>query len=239
MSAGPMSTWPPIPPNPPDPPFPRHTPWLPEPRPMTPGPVSASASLIVGARDWLGERLLDQRVVALAGELDAETVNRAVAALALLDTDGDDPVQLRLSGVSADLDTAFPVVDPLDLMGVPVRATCVGTLTGAAVALLAVADQRIAGPHAILQLSEPRPPTGIPGREVQARAAEYARQLRRLQERIAAACGRPVDEIAADMRAGRLLTAQEAQEYGLVDTAGPDRQGPGGASPRPSVGPVP
>ena len=220
------STWPPLPPNPPDPPFPRHTPWLPEPRPSAPGPVSASASLMIGMGDWLGERLLAQRVVALAGELDAETVNRTVAALALLDADGDEPVRLRLSGVGADLDTALPVVDALDLMGVPVHATCVGTLSGAAIALLAVADRRTAGPHAILRLSEPRAPGGIPGREVEARAAEYARQLRRLQERIAAACRRPVEEIAADMRSGRLLTAQEAVGYGLVDDAEPARRPP-------------
>jgi ATP-dependent Clp protease protease subunit len=218
------STWPPLPPNPPDPPFPRHTPWLPEPRPTAPGPVSASASLMVGAPDWLGERLLDQRVVALAGELDAETVNHTVAALALLDANGDDPVRLRLSGVSADLDTVFPVVDALDLMGVPVHATCVGTLTGAAIALLAVADQRIAGPHALFQLSEPRSPGGIPGREIEARAAEHGRQLRRLQERLAAACDRPVEQIAADMRSGRLLTAQEGVEYGFLDAAEPVRR---------------
>jgi ATP-dependent Clp protease protease subunit len=221
---GPAGTWPPIPPNPPDPPFPRHTPWLPEPRPTAPGPVSASASLMVGTRDWLGERLLDQRVVALAGELDAEAVNHAVAAFALLDANGDDPVHLRLSGVSADLDTVFPVVDALDLMGVPVHATCVGTLTGAAIALLAVADQRTAGPHALLQLGEPRSPRGIPGREVEARAAEFTRRLHGLQERIAAACGRPVEEVAADMRAGKLLTAEEAVEYGLVDSAEPARR---------------
>jgi ATP-dependent Clp protease protease subunit len=181
---------------------------------------------MIGMGDWLGERLLAQRVVALAGELDAETVNRTVAALALLDADGDEPVRLRLSGVGADLDTALPVVDALDLMGVPVHATCVGTLSGAAIALLAVADRRTAGPHAILRLSEPRAPGGIPGREVEARAAEYARQLRRLQERIAAACRRPVEEIAADMRSGRLLTAQEAVGYGLVDDAEPARRPP-------------
>jgi ATP-dependent Clp protease protease subunit len=216
MSA-PMGTWPPLPPNPPDPPFPRHTPWLPEPRPVERGPVSANASVLLGTGDWLGERLLHQRVVALAGELDEETVNRAVASLALLDSEGDDPVQLRLSGVSADLDAALPVVDALDLMGVPVHATCVGTLTGAAIALVAVADRRIAGPHAILQLSEPRAPGGVPGREVEARAAEYRRQLHALQERIAAACRRPVEQIATDMRSGRLLTAQEAVDYGLVD----------------------
>ena len=62
----PSSTFPPLPPSPPDPPFPRHTPWLPEPRPMAPGPVSASAWLLVRDGDRLAERLLDQRVVALA-----------------------------------------------------------------------------------------------------------------------------------------------------------------------------
>jgi ATP-dependent Clp protease protease subunit len=230
MSA-PMGTWPPLPPSPPDPPLPRHTPWLPEPRPVGPGPVSASASLMVGQRDWLDERLLDQRVVALAGELDAETVNRTVASLALLDAGGDDPVRLRLSGVSADLDTALPIVDALDLMGVPVHATCVGTLTGAAIALIAVADHRTAGAHAILQLIEPRTPSGIPGREVEARAAEHAARLRGLQERLAEACGRPVEQIASDMRSGRLLSAAEARDYGLVDVAEPTR--------RPGTGPTP
>ena len=53
---------------------------------------------MVAAADWLAQRLLDQRVVALAGELDAETVNRTVAALGLLDATGDEPVRLRLSG---------------------------------------------------------------------------------------------------------------------------------------------
>jgi ATP-dependent Clp protease protease subunit len=179
--------------------------------------VSASASLVVGAPDWLAERLLDQRVVALAGELDEETVNRAVAALALLDAAGDEPVRLRLSGVSADLDGALTLVDALDLVGAPVHATCLGTLTGAAVALLAVADRRVAGTHATLHLCEPRAPRGVPRHEIEAWAAEHARQLRRLQERLASACGQPVEQLAADMRAGRLLDVTEARAYGLVD----------------------
>jgi ATP-dependent Clp protease, protease subunit len=208
-------TFPPLPPQPPDPPRPRHDPWQPEPRP--PGPSSASASVVIGGLDWLAERLLDRRVVALAGELDAETVNRTVAALGLLDASGDAPVELRLSGVSADLDAALTLVDALDLMGAPVHATCLGTITGAAVAVLAVADRRVAGQHATVHLCEPRAPHGIPGRELEAMAAEHARRLRRLQERLADACGRPVDDVAADMRAGRLLSAQEAQDYGLVD----------------------
>ena len=213
----PLGTHPPLPPQPPEPPVPRPNPWSPEPRPVSPGPVSANASLSVASADWLGERLLDQRVVALAGELDAETVNRTVAALALLDATGDEPVRLRLSGVSADLGSALTLLDALELMGAPVHATVLGTLTGPAIALLAVADRRTAGPHAMLHLCEPRGPHGIRGQELDSWAAEHARQLHRLQERLAAACARPVDEVAADMRAGRLLTVPEAQEYGVVD----------------------
>jgi ATP-dependent Clp protease protease subunit len=192
--------------------------------------------MVVGVRDWLAERLLDQRVVALSGELDDDTVNRAVAALALLDATGDEPVRLRLSGVSADLDTALPIVDALDLMGAPVHATALGTLTGPAVALLAVADHRVAGPHAVLHLREPRTPRGTHGREIESWAAEHARQLRRLQERLAAACGRPVEDIAADMAAQRLLTADEAKDYGLVDTTEPTR--PAEATRRQAAGPI-
>ena len=53
---------------------------------------------------------------------------------------------------------------------------------------------------------------------------------RRLQERLAEACGRSVEEIAADMRAGRLLTAQEARDYGLVDAPEPPGRAATGSS---------
>jgi ATP-dependent Clp protease protease subunit len=211
------------PPLPPEPPFPRPTPWLPELRPVAPGPVSANASLTIGARDWLDERLLDQRVIALAGELDDEVGNRTVAALALLDADGDDPIQLRLSGFSALVTSVLPIVDALDLTGAPVHATALGILTGPAITLLAVADRRTAGPHALFQLREPRSPRGEHGRDVERLAAAHAREAALVHERLATACGRPIEEVAADMRAGRLLTAQEARDYGLVDHIEPTR----------------
>lgn len=227
----PFGSRPPLPPQPPEPPVPPRTPWLPDPRPFAPGPVSANASLSVSPVDWLGERLLEQRVIALAGELDDETVNHTVAALALLDATGDDPVGLRLSGVSAALGSALTLLDALELLGVPVHATALGTLTGPAIALLAVADRRTVGRHATLHLCEPRSPHGIRSHEPESEAAEHARQLRRLQERLAAACGRTADDVAADMRTGRLLSAEEAQVYGLADATEPPGSAPTGPVP--------
>jgi ATP-dependent Clp protease protease subunit len=178
-------------------------------------------SWIVDTRpDWLTERLIERRLLALAGELDRDAANRRVAELALLDASGDEPVTLHLTGVSADLDTALTVVDALDLTGVEVQARCLGTITGAAVAILAVADRRTAGPHATVHLREPRPPHDITGRELETLADRHERQVRRLQNRIAQACRRPIEAVAADMRAHRVLTDEQAREYGLIDSFG-------------------
>lgn len=221
-----MSSWPP-------PDEPRRTPWQPEPYPPSPLPSSPSQWHLVDSHpEWLSERLLDRRMVSLAGPLDAEAANRAVASLALLDASGDDPVELRLCDVDADLDVALTVVDTLDLMGVPVHATCLGKLTGLAIAILAVADRRTAARHATLHLREPRTQCSGHAGDVATHAEHHQRRLRLLQERVARACRRPTDAVAADMRAGRILTAEEAQGYGLVDAvaAGPSRRPP--ASPR-------
>lgn len=174
-----MSTWP-------LPREPRPTPW--EPTPPAPTPLPSAPSLwqfFDLRRDWLAERLFEQRIVSLTGRLDAEAANQASAKLMLLDASGDEPVELHLCDVEADLDVALTLVDTLDLMGVPVHATCLGELTGLAVAILAVADRRTAGPHASLRLSEPR--TQLHGRsdEVAVHAEHHQRQLRRLQERLA------------------------------------------------------
>jgi ATP-dependent Clp protease protease subunit len=47
-------------------------------------------------------------------------------------------------------------------------------------------------------------------------AEQHRHQTRTLVERIAVACGRDADQVAADLRSGRLLTASEAVDYGLV-----------------------
>ena len=130
-------------------------------------------------------------------------------------------MDLRLSGVTADLGVALTLVDALDLMGAPVHATCLGTLTGPAVALLAVADRRSGRAARHAAPVRTAGPHGLPGRELETLAAEHGRQLRRLQERMAESCRRTADELAADMRAGKLLTTDEAREYGLVDRAEP------------------
>lgn len=189
--------------------------WNPQPSPDRDDEPGRAADGAVP--HWLSDKLFARRLVMVSGWLDADRAGRAAGELMLHDADSDDPVELHLTDVDADLDAAITLLDVIELMGVPVRVSVAGRVRGPAVALLAAGDQRTLRPHATVELCEPRVevPAGRAS-ELVVQAADYARRLRRVQERIATTCGRPIDEIATDMRTGRFLDPAAAADYGLT-----------------------
>jgi len=97
---------------------------------------------------------------------------------------------------------------------------------GAAIAVLAAADRRLAYRHATVRISEPPAAMVVGTADVVAAAAgQYLRELEELAERIAVVTGKPRSRIEDDLSAGRVLTAAEARDYGLIDeiVGGPER----------------
>lgn len=175
--------------------------------------------------DWLETELYRRRTLQLAGTLDDETGARLAAALMTMDAEGDDAVELRMTSSAGSIDAAFALIDTIDLLGVPVNATAMGAVFGPAAFVLALCPTRRAAPSALIRLSEPTSShLGAPDELVRA-AAEEARRMETLIERLAHACGRPAQEIGADIRTGRTFTAQEAVEAGLVDEISLGRRG--------------
>jgi ATP-dependent Clp protease protease subunit len=171
------------------------------------------------ARDaWLQEQLFSRRILLLNGYVDMAAANRAAAQLMLLDGISDAPIQLHLSSPDADLAAALALVDTLELVTAPVHAVVIGQVGGAALGILSVADDRRAQVHATFRLVEPR--TDLQGGnadEVADQVAQHNRLLLDLQDRLAAATGRQIIDVAADMQRGKFMTAAEALEYGLLD----------------------
>lgn len=175
---------------------------------MTPPPAMA---------DWLEAELYRRRTLQLAGALDDEVGARLAAALMTLDAEGDEAVELRLTSPGGSLDAAFSLIDTVDLLGVPVRATAVGGVFGPAAFVLALCPVRLASPSALIRLSKaPVSHRGAADDLVRAAAAEEER-LNGLVERLANACGRDSDEVREDVRNSRTFTATEALEAGLID----------------------
>jgi ATP-dependent Clp protease protease subunit len=160
---------------------------------------------------------MEQRVVLLHGPLDDATVTRVSAELMTLDADGDDAVTLRIDCGEAALAPALTLMDVVELMGVPVRAVCLGQVGGGAVGVLAVCAHRAAMPSTRFTLSEPATQMEAPVRNVAQWAELRTAERGRFCDRVGAAVGKPAAEVGADLERGRFFGAAEALQYGLLD----------------------
>ena len=109
----------------------------------TPGPARMADT--GDPRSWMRKQLFDRRIVLLSGPLDDQAGNEIGATLMTLDALG------RRTGAPADrqrwgtLSAALALMDIIDVLGVPVRASCVGQAAGPAVGVLAVCSHRLDG----------------------------------------------------------------------------------------------
>jgi ATP-dependent Clp protease protease subunit len=157
------------------------------------------------------------RVVSLSGPLDDQAGNQIGIELMTLDATGDGPVHLQIDSDGGTLGAALALMDIIDVLGVPVRATGVGRVIGPAIGVLAVSSHRSVASHARLRFAEPSVELRGSARDLQLLASAHADQWRAFCTRVSEASGRSLPQVldAAD-RAG-YMTAQEAVDYGLAD----------------------
>jgi ATP-dependent Clp protease protease subunit len=176
-----------------------------------------------GWTDQVRARLFEQRVVLLSGDLDPSRANQAAAELMTLDATGDSPVQLRITCGDGDVDAALSLMDVVDLMGVPVHATCLGLVGGPVLGVLAACAVRACTPHSRFHLFEPPLRHDGTAHELEQFATLRAERWRTYCSRLATLVGVPGTDLRADLASGRFLSAREALAYGLVDTVAGDR----------------
>ncbi|MEV4637145.1 ATP-dependent Clp protease proteolytic subunit [Actinoplanes sp. NPDC049548] len=167
---------------------------------------------------WLEERLFDQRIVMVRGPLHSHAATGIAAALLTLDAAGPEPVQLHVACDGGDLNAAHAITDVIDAMAAPVHAVVTSEAGGAVLAVLAAAQRRSAYRHARFKLVEPRA-AGVTGTAdaVAAAAGQHLRELEELVLRLVETTGQTRSRIEDDLSAGRVLNAQEAKDYGLID----------------------
>ena len=197
--------------GPPPPPFPG--PAEPE---TIPGPARGQLWFAPAEPVSIYEQLLARRIVLANGQLTDESATRLCAQLLTLDAEGDQPIRFELQNLGAELTAAITLIGVLDTVGVPVRARVAGRMSGAALGVLAACPERAAYPNSVFAMSEPTVEFGGTVAVVTAREEQTRTMVDGLYERLAEASGHEVDEIRADARAYRVLTAAEARDYGLV-----------------------
>lgn len=166
-------------------------------------------------------RLLEDRIVFLGTRLDDEVANGVMAQLLCLQADSPNrEISLYINSPGGAFSALTAIYDTMAHLKPDIRTFCLGQAgTEAAILLAAGArGKRTALRHSRVTLGQPRLDLGEgPAADLTIRAAEIARTREVTEELLAACTGRPAGEIRHDLERDRILTADEALAYGLID----------------------
>jgi ATP-dependent Clp protease protease subunit len=167
-------------------------------------------------------RLLKERIIFLGTPIDDNVANLIMAQL--LHLEGDDPdkdIALYINSPGGVMTSLMAIYDTMHFIKPAVATYCMGQAASAAAVLLAAGapGKRFALPHARIMLHQPH----IGGLEGQATDIEiHAREIIRVKDEmnqiLADHTGTPLAKVKTDTERDFWMTAQEAREYGVVDT---------------------
>jgi len=167
-------------------------------------------------------RLLGHRVVFLGRPVDDEVANLIVAQLLHLESDDPDkPIALYVNSPGGSMDSMFAIYDTMQHIRPAVHTTCIGMAASAASLILAGGEDgsRSILPHGRVMIHQPWiQNVGGQASDIEIHAQEILRMRSMANEILARHTGQDVERVARDTDRDRWLTADEAVEYGLVDT---------------------
>lgn len=175
----------------------------------------------LGLGDSVYQRLLKERIIWLGGEVRDENANAICAQLLLLAAeDPDRDIYLYINSPGGSVTAGMAIYDTMQYIKPQVQTVCLGQAASAAAVLLAAGSpgKRLALPNARVLIHQPAM-EGMQGQasDIQIIADEIDRMRLWLEETLSAHSGKPVEEVRRDIERDKILTAAQAEEYGLID----------------------
>lgn len=165
-------------------------------------------------------RLLKDRIVFISGYISTDLSNIIIAQLLFLNSqEQSQPVQIYLNSGGGETMACLAIYDAMSVIGLSCHTYCVGQCAGEATLLLAagVEKHRYAMPHSRLMLRQPRGSAGGQASDIAIQAKEVLNLKQKIYERLAHHTQQKIEKIEQDAQRDFFLTAQMAQEYGLID----------------------
>jgi ATP-dependent Clp protease protease subunit len=165
-------------------------------------------------------RLLNERIIFLGTPVDDQIANLIVAQLLHLESeDPDKDVQIYINSPGGSVYAGLAIYDTMQFIKPDVQTTCVGIAMSMGALLLAggAGGKRFALPNAKILIHQVS--GGFQGQatDIEIAARETIALKRRLEEIIALHSGQEIEKVSKDMERDYFLTAQESQEYGIID----------------------
>ena len=165
-------------------------------------------------------RLLKDRVIFLSGEVEDNMANLIVAQLLFLESeDPDKDINLYINSPGGSVTAGMAIYDTMQFIKPDVRTLCVGQACSMGAFLLAggAPGKRGALPHARVMIHQPLGGFRGQASDIQIHAQEILKIKGTLNERLAFHTGQPIETIEKDTDRDNFMSAEEAQNYGLID----------------------
>ena len=166
-------------------------------------------------------RLMMDRILFLGAPVDDDVANIIQAQLLFLESvDPHSDIQLYVNTPGGSVSAGLGIYDTMQLVNCDVATICTGMAAsmGAVLLTAGAAGKRSALPHSRVMIHQPL--GGVQGQasDIEITAREIARTKRELYEILSLHSGKPIADIERDADRDYWLTAEQAKEYGLIDT---------------------
>lgn len=166
-------------------------------------------------------RLLVNRIVFLGTAIDDQVTNLVIAQLLHLESeDADKDISIYINSPGGSFTALTAIYDTMRFIKPDVQTVCLGQAASAAAILLAAGapGKRLALPNSRILIHQPYT-EGTYGQssDIEIQANEILRMRETLEKMIAEHSGRSMEDVSRDIERDKILTAEGAVEYGLID----------------------
>ena len=165
-------------------------------------------------------RLLKDRIIFLGEEINDATASVVVAQLLFLES--EDPgkdIHMYINSPGGSVTAGMAIYDTMNYIKCDVSTTCIGMAASMGAFLLSCGakGKRYALPNAEIMIHQPLGGAQGQATEIQIAAEHILKTKKKLNQILADNSGKTLEEVEKDTDRDNWLSADEAQEYGLID----------------------
>ncbi len=165
-------------------------------------------------------RLLEDRIIFLAGEITDETANIVIAQLIYLEgKNPDKDIFIYINSPGGSVSAGMAIYDTMNYIKCDVSTICVGLAASMGAFLLSsgTKGKRFALPNSEIMIHQPLGGAQGQASDIEIQARHIQKIKAKLNKILSENTGKPLEIIEKDTDRDNYMTPDEAKEYGLID----------------------
>jgi ATP-dependent Clp protease protease subunit len=167
-------------------------------------------------------KMFEDRIIFLGVQVDDTSANDVMAQLLTLESiDPDRDITMYINSPGGSYTAMTAIFDTMQYVRPDVVTVCLGQAASAAAILLAggTRGKRLALPNSRILIHQPALGGAIQGQgsDLEIQAREIMRMRGEMERLLAEQTGQPLERVTRDIDRDKIMTAEEAKDYGVVD----------------------